>query len=113
MTFRPIAQVSQVYDWEGDPAVEECLVFFSLDQIQKFEKDHDVKLATFWMRSVLQGDGTYHGLVRLGATSEVVYEIPIPTKGQHTTMVLLTDLFLGGFDLKPADLSWVPNTKLD
>jgi 4-hydroxy-L-threonine phosphate dehydrogenase PdxA len=107
--MKPIAIISEGYDWNADPAVSERLVFFGNTASQLFEKDGDTTHATFKLRSILTGDGTYAAAVRHPVTKELIYEAPMKFVGQSAAMSFLLEFFLVGFELKEVEFPEVPN----
>lgn len=112
IALKPTALVSQAYKWEGEDAVEERLVFLSDEQVRDYEKNKDPKQATFKVRSVKQGDGTYAGIVRLGNGYQL-WEYPLRAQTQMAMLTLMCETLLLSFEIKPVELAWVPDKNKD
>lgn len=88
-------KLSEVHDWQGDAAVKQILVFpcpaaeaafkalFSKEVEQMGVKDASDtnKGASYKIRAVMNGDGTWSGLVRCGMTGTLLLRetLPAPT----------------------------------
>lgn len=84
-------KLSNVHDWQGDAAVKQILVFPSSSAETAFTTLHDEEVkrlgvadasdtnkgASYKIRAVKNGDGTWCGLVRCGVTgSLLLHETP-------------------------------------
>lgn len=86
--------LSEVHDWQGDPAVKQILVFpnqfaqalftnLFVDAVEKdgIEDASDTNLgAMYKIRAVLNSDGMWFGLIRCGVTGGLLLRESAPTE---------------------------------
>lgn len=94
-------KLSEVHHWQGDAAVRQILVFPSQTAMDAFNIAHadEVKSngvqdasdtnmgAMYKIRAVMNGDGTWSGLVRCGVTGYLLQETKLPTPNWALAML--------------------------
>ena len=111
--MKPFAYITETYDWEGDPAVRECLVFFSGTAIGRFEREKDAKHATLKLRAVKNENRHYIAEVRCAATKELMIEYDtICFINPYHAIDFMKDKMLCSFEWKDIQVEWLPNQKL-
>lgn len=110
--MKPFAYITETYDWEGDPAVKECLVFFSGTAIGRYEREKDPKHATFKLRAVKNAHGHFNAGVRCAATKEMIFENNLAFVDPFNAIEYLKEKILKAFEWKDIQVEWLPNQKI-
>ena len=111
-SFKPIAIVSQLYNWENDDGVMERLVF--LDQGIDHEIVKPEKKATFKLRAVKNGGGTWNAVVRLGGEkTTMILDVPHHFVTAYGAADYLLTWLENAFEIRGATFINVPNKKID
>jgi hypothetical protein len=110
--MKPFAYITETYEWEGDSNVKECLVFFGTTLIDRYNKEHDPKWATFKLRAVKDSDGGYKACVRHALVGELIYENPDSFCNPLSAIEYLIEHILEPFEIREIEVDWLPKEKL-
>lgn len=100
---RPIVILSQVHNWEGDPNVQERLVYFSREQFEKHHSIGAVQASTFKLRAI-KTERNWEGVVRNSQSKEIIYTTNFKKSLPAALFRDLEDIFFTGWDIEYRDL---------
>lgn len=109
---KPFCIVSQMYDWENDNSVFECLVFMDPGIDTEIEKP-ELK-ATYKLRAVKNSDGMFSPLIRNGGGKAfIIHEFSIKYATHYYAMRHLIHWLENCFEIRNHKFKNVPDKKVD
>ncbi len=108
---KPICIVSQMYEWEGDKSVFECLVFMN-PGIDTGIENPELK-ATYKIRAVKTGDNMFSPILRNGGEQPfIIHEFNMKYATHYFAMRHLIHWLENCFEIRNYMFKNVPNKKI-